>query len=131
MRLTTSTAGVGVVAAILVAVGTGLTTAPAIPGTISLTGAGHPRCTVLPFTTTRRESEIRVFVGARAGGGQNWWQLVLRGMPAGRYRVRWCGESTLPGHVGVGAYRWHVRERRLSTSRWGTPTDDRALRVVR
>jgi hypothetical protein len=129
--LTKSTASVGAVAAILVAAGTALTTAPADPGTISLTGAGHPRCTALPFATTHRNAEIRVWVGALAGGSRNWWELEMRSVPAGSYRVRWCGESVLPGKVAPGAYRWHVRARLRLTSRWGTPTDDRRLRVVR
>ncbi len=126
-----STARIGAGLVILLTAGTAMSTAPADPSAISLTGRHHPHCTALPFRTLHRNAAIRLHLGAKTGGEYHQWRITLLHVPAGRYRVRWCGQSASPGHVAPGTYRWHVRARHRSGGAWAAPTRDRRVYVLR
>ncbi|MEP6641530.1 MAG: hypothetical protein ABJB93_06435 [Gaiellales bacterium] len=98
-------------AILLVAPATALavTTGPAQPPTISISGTGAPKCTKLPYTiqSVRHKVILRITRSTMASA-KAVKHVRLRNVKAGKYTFNWCGHDDVTHQVTPGTYFWRV-----------------------
>jgi hypothetical protein len=113
-RLILATAILLVVPATALAV----TTGPAQPPTISISGTGAPKCTKLPFTIrSLRHKVILRITRSTAASAKAVKHFRLRNVKAGTYTLTWCGHDDATHPVTPGTYFWRVG----ATAKAGAP----------
>ena len=113
-RLILATAILLVVPATALAV----TTRPAQPPTISISGTGAPKCTKLPYTiqSVRHKVILRI-TRSTAASAKAVKHFRLRNVKAGKYTLNWCGHDDVTHQVKPGTYFWRVG----ATAKAGAP----------
>lgn len=89
-------------------------TSPAVPSTISITGNGYPKCTILKYHLDKFAARVDLSVHAPDNtrfGANNYV------VPAGDRSFRWCADVAYrekPQHALPGTWHWRVvRQNRL------------------
>jgi hypothetical protein len=98
-------------AILLVAPATALavTTGPAQPPTISLSGTGAPTCTKLPYSIlSLRHKVILRITRTTAASAKAVKHTRLRDVKAGKHTFAWCGHDDATRPVNPGTYFWRV-----------------------
>jgi flagellar hook assembly protein FlgD len=107
-------------AMLLVAPATALavTTGPAQPPTISISGTGAPKCTKLPYNVlTVRHKVILRITRKTTSSAKAVKHIRLRKVPAGNHTFNWCGHDDITHQVKPGTYFWRVG----TTAKAGSP----------
>jgi hypothetical protein len=113
-RLILATAILLVVPATALAV----TTRPAQPPTISISGTGAPKCTKLPFIIqSLRHKVILRITRTTAASAKAVKHVRLRNVKRGVYNLDWCGHDDVTHQVTPGTYFWRVG----ATAKAGAP----------
>jgi hypothetical protein len=98
-------------AILLVAPATALavTTGPAQPPTISISGTGAPKCTKLPYSIlSLRHKVILRITRSTAAAAKAVKHVRLRDVKAGKHTFAWCGRDDVTHQVKAGTYFWRV-----------------------
>jgi hypothetical protein len=98
-------------AILLVAPATALavTTGPAQPPTISISGTGAPKCTKLPYSIlSLRHKVILRITRSTAASAKAVKHVRLRDVKAGKHTFAWCGHDDITHQVKAGTYFWRV-----------------------
>jgi hypothetical protein len=107
-------------AILLVAPATALavTTGPAQPTTISISGTGAPKCTKLPYNimSVRHKVILRI-TRSTAASAKAVKHIRLRNVKGGNYTFNWCGHDDITHEVKPGTYFWRVG----ATAKAGAP----------
>ena len=86
-----------------------VTTTPAQPPTISLTAAGAPRCTKLPYALlSLRHKVILRITHTESATARAVKHTRLRDVKAGNHTFGWCGKTDAGKAVKPGVYFWRV-----------------------
>jgi hypothetical protein len=96
-----------------------VTTQPAQPPTISLSGAGGvPTCTKLPYTLLRLRHKVILRISrSELSTAKAVKHTRLRDVKAGNHTFGWCGKTDLGKPVKAGVYFWRVG----TTQKAGSP----------
>ena len=102
-----------------------LTSSPASPLTVSISGTGHPQCTTLSYTTTAK-LDYRSMIHFN-----NAEQSILTdSVMAGRHSISWCASPTAARHHQVGPIGWWVTTVHFRGDTPGQPSVTRTFNVV-
>ena len=96
-----------------------VTTQPAQPPTISLSGAGGvPKCTKLPYTLTSLRHKVILRIStSESSTAKAVKHTRLRDVKAGSHHFGWCGKNDAGNSVKPGVYFWRVG----TTQKAGSP----------
>lgn len=107
-------------AILLVAPATALavTTGPAQPPNISVSGTGAPRCTKLPYNVLTVHHKVILRITRKTTPSAKAVKHIrLRNVKPGNHIFNWCGRDDITHQVKPGTYFWRVG----ATAKAGSP----------
>ncbi len=100
-----------------------LSTSPATPATVSISGANGPKCTTLVYTTTANlDFQVEIHVS-----GERSYRIA--NVKAGKHSIQWCA-GPQPQHHHIGPRVWWATSKHHKGDAASKPTATRVFNVV-